>query len=70
MLRRLFFCGLLALTLLAPTMWVANVGAADPVVQAPSVGDPVDRDVELFNPNIYTIDAVTHAPKYPSKGAK
>lgn len=69
MLRRLFFCGLLALTLLAPTMWVANVGAADPVVQAPSVGDPVDRDVELFNPNIYTINAVTHAPKYPSKGA-
>ena len=69
MLRRLFFCGLLALTLLAPTMWVAPVGAADPVVQVPAVGDPIDRDVELFNPNIYTIDAATQKPKYPSKGA-
>ena len=69
MLHRLFLCGMFALTLLALTVWVAPVGAADPVVQAPLVSDPVDRDVELFNPNIYALDAATQTPKYPSAGA-
>ena len=69
MLRRLFLCSMLALTMLALTMWVAPVGAADPTVQAQPVGDPVDRDVGLFNPNIFALDAMNQTPKYPSKGA-
>ncbi len=69
MLRRLFFCCMLALTLLAPTMWIASVEAADPTIEAPLVGDPVDHDVDLFNPNIYALDTATQTPKYPSKGA-
>ena len=69
MLRRLFLYSMLALTMLALTMWVAPVGAADPTVQAQPVGDPVDRDVGLFNPNIFALDAMNQTPKYPSKGA-
>lgn len=69
MLHRRFLCGMLALTMLALTMWVAPVAAADPTVQAQPVGDLVDRDVGLFNPNIYALDAMNQTPKYPSKGA-
>lgn len=69
MLRRLFFCCMLALTLLVPTLWIDSVEAADPTVEAPLVGDPVDHDVDLFNPNIYALDTATQTPKYPSKGA-
>ncbi|MBA3700877.1 MAG: cytochrome c oxidase subunit II [Planctomycetes bacterium] len=70
MLRLLFFICLLALAVCA----VPSLGAADPVkppvapvVSAPLAVDPVDRDVELFNPNVYSLDESGHGPKHVTR---
>jgi cytochrome c oxidase subunit II len=66
MLRRLFLACLVALTLWAPA---PAVETPTPVIAVPVTVDPVDREVELFNPNIYSLDAHTHEPKYVTKSA-
>lgn len=64
MLRRLFLACLVALTLWAPS---PAVESPTPVTVVPTAADPVDRDVELFNPNIYSLDAMGHGPKHVTK---
>jgi len=68
MFRRLSLTCLVALAAL--TMWVAPVVAVElptPALTSAAV-DPVDADVALFNPNIYSVDAAgkpTHVAKSP-----
>jgi cytochrome c oxidase subunit II len=71
MLRRLFRTCFVPLALVACTLWlsVPAVETPTPVITAPVVIDPVDQDVALFNPNIYSLDANTHGPKYVTKSA-
>ncbi|HEX3135162.1 MAG TPA: cytochrome c oxidase subunit II, partial [Planctomycetota bacterium] len=66
MLRRLFLAGLVAFALWAPA---PAAEPSTPVTAVPTAADSVDRDVELFNPNIYSLDATTHGPKYVTKSA-
>ena len=66
MLRRLSLASLVVLAAL--TLWVAPVVAVELSTPAlnTTVVDPVDADVELFNPNIYSVDAAgnpTHVTK-------
>ena len=59
--------------LLALGAWaVPALEAADPVkpvapVLAPAPLDPVDRDVELFNPNIYSLNEKGDGPKHVTR---
>ncbi len=75
MLRRLYLICLVALTMAAHTTAAVPASAADPVVPVvampatPAAGDPIDRDVELFNPNIYLMDATGDGPKFVTKSA-
>jgi cytochrome c oxidase subunit 2 len=71
LLRLSFSCQLPLFCLAALLLWAVPASAADnkttpPVV--PVAGDPVDRDVELFNPNIYAVDAAGN-PVHGSKSA-
>jgi len=62
--------------LMAVTMWggVPTVVAADPSkpvpvpMPAPVAGvDPVDHDVDTFNPNVYSLDESGHGPKHVTR---
>lgn len=56
--------------LLALAAWTAPiVVAGDPVLpaMAPATVDPIDRDVELFNPNIYSLDASGKHPTHVTR---
>ena len=68
MLRRLLFAVMVALTIVVVP--VAATEPVAPVVKAPVTAiDPIDQDVALFNPNIYSMNAAGDGPKFITKSA-
>jgi cytochrome c oxidase subunit II len=66
MLRLLSLVCLMALAVwTVPALDAAE--PAKPVVAPVSVVDSVDRDVELFNPNVYSLDETGHGPKHVTR---
>jgi cytochrome c oxidase subunit 2 len=67
MLRRLLLVCLVVFAAVATPVAVAADKAAVAVPNVPTAADPVDRDVELFNPNIYSLAADGKSPKHVTR---